>query len=77
MDEEYKSHAFHETREIVPPEQARGHQIIRGMWRYTEKKDNQGNTIRHKARWVVDGRSQEPGLDYLHTFANVAHLDLF
>jgi hypothetical protein len=48
--------------------------IIESKWVFWAKKDTAGNIIRHKARLVVQGFLQVPGVDYFDTYAPVACL---
>ncbi|CAA7264973.1 unnamed protein product [Cyclocybe aegerita] len=60
------------TWELVdaPP----GANIVGSKWVFWAKKDATGNVVRYKARLVVQGFSQVPGIDYFDTFAPVARL---
>ncbi|XP_070025485.1 uncharacterized protein [Nicotiana sylvestris] len=44
-------------------------------WVFRNKLDEYGNTIRNKARLVVQGYNQEEGIDYDETFAPVARME--
>jgi hypothetical protein len=48
--------------------------IVASKWVFWAKKDAAGNIIRHKARLVVQGFSQVPGVDYFDTYTPVAYL---
>ena len=45
---------------------------ITSRWVFKEKKDSQGNVVKHKARLVVRGFQQVPGTDFTETFASTA-----
>ncbi|XP_056695162.1 uncharacterized mitochondrial protein AtMg00820-like [Spinacia oleracea] len=46
-----------------------GKKALGSKWVYTEKRDEDGNLLRLKARLVCLGNHQEQGLDYNETFA--------
>jgi reverse transcriptase-like protein len=45
--------------------------VIRGMWVFTIKRDENGRPTRYKARFVVKGFEQKEGVDFNATFAPV------
>ena len=45
--------------------------VLRGRWVFALKRGPNGEITRFKARWVVRGFEQRPGLDYNETFASV------
>ena len=51
-----------------------GVNIVGSKWIFKTKRDENGKITRHKARFVAQGFSQEPGRDYGDTFAPVAKL---
>ena len=51
-----------------------GANIVGSKWVFCAKKDAASNMVQYKARLVVQGFSQVPGVDYINTFAPVAHL---
>jgi len=53
-------------RYVIPPA---GAKVLPGMWVLTVKHNPDGSVARHKARYVVKGFSQRPGVDYTETFA--------
>ena len=44
---------------IVPKKQTEGHRVVDTKWVYDVKRDNQGNLLRHRARKVGRGFTQE------------------
>ncbi|GJT13733.1 putative ribonuclease H-like domain-containing protein [Tanacetum coccineum] len=52
-----------------------GKRAIRTKWVFRNKKDERGIVIRNKARLVVQGYTQEEGIDYDEVFAPVARIE--
>ncbi|GKB82900.1 putative ribonuclease H-like domain-containing protein [Tanacetum coccineum] len=52
-----------------------GKRAIGTKWIYRNKKDERGIVVRNKARLVVQGYTQEEGLDYDEVFALVARIE--
>jgi len=52
-----------------------GKDAIGVKWIYKTKFDADGNVVKHKARLVPKGFSQQPGIDYNETYAPVSILD--
>jgi len=52
----------------------KGVNVVGSKWVFRAKKDAVGKVVRYKARLVVQGFSQVPGVDYFNTFAPVAQL---
>ena len=48
--------------------------IASSRWVFKCKRDAAGNIVRYKARLVVQGFTQAPGIDYDDTFAPIAKL---
>ncbi|KJZ70698.1 hypothetical protein HIM_09922 [Hirsutella minnesotensis 3608] len=69
MADEIQSLQFNETWELtdLPP----GRKALRGKWVYRLKRGADGQTVRHKARFVAKGYEQHEGIDYSETFASV------
>jgi transposase InsO family protein len=44
---------------------------LRGKWVYKRKLGSKGQVLKYKARWVVKGFLQKPGIDYDETYAAV------
>jgi hypothetical protein len=71
-DEEYNSLLGNGTWTVckLPP----GANAIGSRWVFKTKRDETGEIVRYKARFVAQGFSQVPGQDYLETYAPVAKL---
>nr|GEU43894.1 reverse transcriptase [Tanacetum cinerariifolium] len=52
-----------------------GKRAIRTKWIYKNKKDERGIMVRNKAKLVVQGYTQEEGIDYDEVFAPVARIE--
>lgn len=69
MQEEYDALVANETWRLVPrPHHAN---VVTGKWIFRHKTRADGTLERYKARWVVRGFSQRPGIDYDETFSPV------
>lgn len=51
--------------------------LVNTMWVYAMKSDHQGYVVRFKARIMVLGNYQSPGIDLHETFALVARMSSF
>ncbi|CAH9053753.1 unnamed protein product [Cuscuta epithymum] len=69
MISEFTALINNKTWELVPrPPNAN---VIRCMWLFKHKYKSDGSLERHKARLVVNGKSQRPGIDWDETFSLV------
>jgi len=69
MQDEYDALLSNSTWQLVPrPSHAN---VITGKWIFKNKFHVDGTLERRKARWVVHGFSQHPGLDFDQTFSPV------
>ena len=58
-------------RDTMPP----GTKPLRSMYLYKSKRGDDGEVLRYKARLVLKGCAQRPGIDYDQVFAPVAHIE--
>ena len=49
--------------------------VLSGKWVFKLKRDQDGNIIRFKARYIVKGYMQRLSVDYTNTYANVADIN--
>jgi len=49
--------------------------VLSGKWVFKLKRDQDGNIIRFKARYIVKGFMQRFRLDYTNTYTNMADID--
>jgi hypothetical protein len=69
MHEEFDALVNNGTWSLVPrPSRAN---VVSGKWIFKHKYHSDGSLARHKARWVVRGFSQQPGIDFDETFSPV------
>ena len=69
MQEVYAALIHNDTWELVP--RLSGVNIIRYMWIFCHKTNYNGSFARYEVRLVVDGSSQQFGVDYLETFSSI------
>jgi hypothetical protein len=67
MDNEYAALISNGTWELVPEPQDSN--VVTGKWVFTHKLRADGTLNRYKARWVLRGFTQRPGVDYDETFS--------
>jgi hypothetical protein len=67
--EEYGGLVSNGTWKLVP--RPRGSNVITGKWVFTHKFLSDGTFDCYKARWVLLGFTQRPGVDYDETFSPV------
>jgi hypothetical protein len=69
MEEEYAALLANQTWDLVsrPPDS----NVVTGKWIWTHKRRADGILERYKARWVLRGFTQHPGVDYDETFSLV------
>jgi hypothetical protein len=69
MEKQYGGLISNGTWELVP--RSKGYNIVTGKWVFTHKLRADGTLDRYKARWVLRGFTQRPGVDYEETFSPV------
>jgi hypothetical protein len=69
MEDEYGALISNGTWDLVPRPQ--GSNVATGKWVFTHKFRADGTFDRYKARWVLRGFTQCPGVDYDETFSPV------
>jgi hypothetical protein len=69
MEDEYGALMSNGTWELVP--RPHGSNVVIGKWVFTCKLRANGAFDRYKARWVLQGFTQRPGVDYDETFKPV------
>jgi hypothetical protein len=69
MEEEYAALLANQTWDLVPCPS--GCNVVTGKWIWTHKRRADGTLERYKARWVLRGFTQRPGVDYDETFSPV------
>jgi hypothetical protein len=69
MEDEYGALMSNGTWELVS--RPRNSNVITGKWIFTHKLRADGSFDRYKARWVLRGFTQRPGVDYDETFSPV------
>jgi hypothetical protein len=69
MEDEYGALMSNGTWDLVPRPQ--GSNVVTDKWVFTHKFRADGTFDRYKARWVLRGFTQCPGVDYDETFSPV------
>ena len=69
MDEEFRTLQQNSTWELVPRSPRAN--IVTGKWIFKHKFRADSSLERYKARWVLRGFSQHPGVDFDETFSPV------
>jgi hypothetical protein len=69
MEDKYGALISNGTWELVPRPQ--GSNVVTSKWVFTHKLRADGALDRYKARWVLQGFTQRPGVDYNETFSPV------
>lgn len=69
MIEEFSALQTNNTWDLVPPPP--GVNIVTGKWVFRHKLHPDGTLDRYKARWVLRGFTQRPGIDFGETFSPV------
>jgi hypothetical protein len=69
MEDEYGALMSNGTWELVF--RPRGSNVVTGKWIFTHKLRTDGSFDRYKARWVLRGFTQRPGVDYDEMFSPV------
>jgi len=69
MEEEYAALLSSNTWDLVP--RPSGANVVTGKWIFRQKFNADGSFDRYKARWVLRGFTQRPGVDYDETFSPV------
>jgi len=69
MQEEFSALLANHTWDLVsrPPRS----NVVTGKWIFKHKLKADGSLERYKARWVLRGFTQRPGIDYDETFSPV------
>jgi hypothetical protein len=71
INEEINNMLSNKTWEMV--DRPKQQKVIHSMWTFVVKKNEQGKTVRFKARLVALGNTQTAGVDYDKTHAPVVH----
>jgi hypothetical protein len=69
MQEEYDALLQNQTWTLVPLSPDAN--IVSGKWIFRQKINSDGSLARHKARWVIRGFTQQPGIEFDETFSHV------
>ena len=73
MDDEMESMESNGVWDLVDAPSDR--KSVGGRWVYALKKDNDGQVVKFKARWVAKGYSQKESIDYEETYAPVSRMN--
>lgn len=69
MEDEYSALLANRTWDLVP--RPSGANIVTGKWLFKHKFQADGSLDRYKARWVLRGFTQRPGIDFDETFSPI------
>jgi hypothetical protein len=69
MEEEFAAMIANNTWDLVP--HPVGSNVVTGKWIFKHKFNSDSSLERYKARWVLRGFTQRPGVDYDETFSPV------
>lgn len=69
MEEEFAALRANNTWDLVPLPP--GANMVTGKWIFRHKFKSDGTLDRYKARWVLRGFTQRPGIDFDETFSPV------
>ncbi|WVZ59772.1 hypothetical protein U9M48_009871 [Paspalum notatum var. saurae] len=69
MEHEYSALLANNTWDLIP--RPSGSNIVTGKWVFKHKFKADGSLERYKARWVLRGFTQRPGIDFSETFSPV------
>jgi len=69
MEDEYAALLANQTWDLVPCPP--GGNVVTSKWIWTHKRRADGTLDRYKARWVLRGFTQCPGVNYDETFSSV------
>ena len=73
MNEELDQIEKNQTWDLIPRPKEKN--VIRTKWIFKNKKNEDGQVVRNKARLVCKGYAQVEGVDYEETFPPVARLE--
>ena len=66
MEDEYAALLSNKTWDLIPrPPRAN---VVTGKWIFKHKLNSDGTLDKYKARWVLQGFTQRPGVDFDETF---------